>query len=149
MPCNAYGINDNYDLKSSHFLPALIRKIVEALRNNKDYIKIWGSGKPLREVIFCDDIADACIYFLKKDTKETLINIGTGIEKSISDYANFIMNHLGVKLKIKYEKKNLDGTYKKLLDVSLAKKYGWVYKTNLEKGLSKTINDYLQKNLTK
>ena len=66
MPCNSYGINDNYDLQSSHFLPALIRKIIEALKNNKDYIKIWGSGKPLRELIYCDDIADACIFFLKK-----------------------------------------------------------------------------------
>ena len=63
MPCNSYGINDNYDLKSSHFLPALIRKIIEARKNNKDYIKIWGSGKPLRELIYSDDIADACIFF--------------------------------------------------------------------------------------
>jgi len=149
MPCNAYGINDNYDLKSSHFLPALIRKIIEAFRQNKNYIKIWGSGKPLREVIYCDDIADACIFFLKNKSKESLINIGTGIEKSITEYAKFIMKHLGVKLKIIHEKKNLDGTYRKLLDVSLAKKYGWKYKTNLEEGLSKTINDYLQKNLIK
>ena len=69
MPCNSYGINDNYNLKSSHFLPALIRKIIEALKNNKDYIKIWGSGKPLRELIYCDDIADACIFFFKKKNK--------------------------------------------------------------------------------
>ena len=66
MPCNAYGINDNYDLDSSHFFPALIRKIVNALKTKKDYIEVWGSGKPLRELIFSDDIADACIYFLKK-----------------------------------------------------------------------------------
>ena len=148
MPCNSYGINDNYDLKSSHFLPALIRKIIEALKNNKDYIKIWGSGKPLRELIYSDDIADACIFFLKKKTKVSLINIGTGIEKSIVDYANFIMKHLGVKLKILHEKKNLDGTYRKLLDTSLANKYGWKPKTTLEEGLSNSINDYLQKQLT-
>ena len=67
MPCNSYGINDNYDLSTSHFLPALIRKIIEALKNNKDYITIWGSGKPLRELIYCDDVADACIFFLKKN----------------------------------------------------------------------------------
>ncbi|MBS56807.1 MAG: GDP-fucose synthetase, partial [Rickettsiales bacterium] len=119
MPCNAYGINDNYDLSSSHFFPALIRKIIDALSNNKDYIKIWGSGKPLRELIYSDDIADACIFFLKKKTKESLINIGTGKEKNIIEYANFIMKHLGVKLKIIHEKKNLDGTLKKLLDISL------------------------------
>jgi len=149
MPCNAYGINDNYDLSSSHFFPALIRKIIDALSNNKDYIKIWGSGKPLRELIYSDDIADACIFFLKKKTKESLINIGTGKEKNIIEYANFIMKHLGVKLKIIHEKKNLDGTLKKLLDISLAKKYGWRSKTSLEAGLSTTINDFLKKNLTK
>ena len=149
MPCNAYGINDNYDLSSSHFFPALIRKIIDALSNNKDYIKIWGSGKPLRELIYSDDIADACIFFLKKKTKESLINIGTGKEKNIIEYANFIMKHLGVKLKIIHEKKNMDGTLKKLLDISLAKKYGWRSKTSLETGLSNTINDFLKKNLTK
>ena len=148
MPCNAYGMNDNYDLNSSHFLPALIRKIIEALKNDKNYIKIWGSGKALREVIYSDDIADACIFFLKKKTKESLINIGTGIEKSIIEYAKFIMRHLGVNLKVIYEKKTPDGTFRKLLDVSLAKKYGWIYKTNLNEGLSNTINDYLEKYLT-
>ncbi len=147
MPCNAYGINDNYDLNGSHFLPALIRKIVGAFKNNKDYIKIWGSGKPLRELIFSDDIADACIFFLNKKTKHSLINIGTGIEKSINDYANYIMRHLGISLKIKHEKKNLDGTFRKLMDSSLAKKYGWKFKTNLDVGLSITINDYLKKQI--
>ena len=147
MPCNAYGMNDNYDLNSSHFLPALIRKIIDALKNDKNYIKIWGRGKALREVIYSDDIADACIFFLKKKTKESLINIGTDIEKSIIEYAKFIMRHLGVNLKIIYEKKTPDGTFRKLLDVSLAKKYGWKYKTNLDEGLSNTINDYLQKYL--
>ena len=149
MPCNSYGINDNYDLKSSHFLPALIRKIIEALKNNKDYIKIWGSGKPLRELIYCDDIADACIFFLKQKTKLSLINIGTGYEKSINEYANYIMKHLGVKLKIFHEKKNLDGTFRKLLDSSLANSYGWKPKTTLDIGLSNAINDYLQKQLVK
>ena len=81
MPCNSYGINDNYDLKTSHFLPALIKKIIEAIQDKKDYIKVWGSGKPLRELIFCEDIADACIYFLKKKTQHNLINIGTGNDK--------------------------------------------------------------------
>jgi len=147
MPCNAYGINDDYDLNTSHFFPALIRKIIDAIKQKKDHIKIWGSGNPLREVIFCDDIADACIFFLNKKNSEVLINIGTGIEKSILQYANFIMKHLGVNLKIKFVKKTLDGTRRKLLDVSLASKYGWKYKTSLEKGLSITINDYLQKNI--
>ena len=109
MPCNSYGINDNYDLNNSHFLPALIRKIIFSINNNKNYIKIWGSGKPLRELIFADDVADACIYFLNKKTKETLINIGTGKEKSINGYAKFIMKHLSVDLKIVHEKKKIRG----------------------------------------
>ena len=147
MPCNAYGINDNYDADSSHFLPALIKKIIDALKSNKDFITIWGSGKPLRELIFSEDIADACIYFLNKKTNHSLINIGTGIEKSINDYARHIMKHLGVNLKIKNEKRYLDGTYRKLMDSSLANKYGWKYKTELDKGLSITINDYLEKQI--
>ena len=116
MPCNAYGINDNYDPEGSHFLPALIRKIIEAIKKNKEFIQIWGSGKPLRELIFSDDIADACIYFLNKKTNHSLINVGSGVEKSINDYAKYIMKYLGVNLKIKHEKSNLDGTYRKLMD---------------------------------
>ena len=144
MPCNSYGIKDNYELKTSHFFPALIRKIISAIHSNQNYIKVWGSGKPLRELIFCEDIADACIYFLKKKTSQSLINIGTGTDMSINHYAKFIMKHLGVKLRIINEKDKLEGTHKKLLDVSLAKKYGWKYKTSLEKGLALTINDYLE-----
>jgi GDP-L-fucose synthase len=147
MPCNAYGINDNYDPDGSHFLPALIRKIIDALKSNKEFIKIWGSGKPMRELIFSDDVADACIYFLNKKTDHILINIGSGVEKNINDYAKYIMKHLGVKLKIKHEKTNLDGTYRKLMDSSLAKKYGWKYKTDLDTGLAITINDYLEKKI--
>jgi GDP-L-fucose synthase len=147
MPCNAYGINDNYDSQSSHFFPSLIKKIVDARKKKMNHIKIWGSGNSLREVIYSDDIADACIFFLKKKTSESLINIGTGIEKSITQYARFIMKHLGVNLSIVYERQKLEGTYRKLLDVSLAKKYGWTYKTSLETGLSRTIIDYLKKNV--
>ena len=145
MPCNAYGINDNYDPESSHFFPALIRKIIYALKSNKDYIEIWGSGKPLRELIFSDDIADACIYFLQRKTKHSLINIGTGMEMSINEYAKYIMHHLGVNLKIINKDIKFDGTYRKLIDSSLAKKYGWKYKTKLDVGLSITINDYLKR----
>lgn len=147
MPPNAYGINDNYDLENSHFFPALIRKIVDAIQNNKSSIKIWGNGKALREVIFCDDIADACIFFLKKKTNKDIINIGSGIEKSILDYANFIMDHLKVRFKIIHIKKNFNGTPRKLLDSSLAKQYGWKSKISLQQGLSETINDFLKKKI--
>ena len=143
MPCNAYGLNDNYDLESSHFLPALIRKIVSAQKLKKKSIKIWGSGKPLRELIFSDDIADACIYFLKKKTKHSLINIGTGTEKSIIGYAKYIMKYLGINLRIEHEKIKLDGTFRKLIDSSLARKYGWRSKVNLNKGIPLVIKDYL------
>ncbi len=147
MPCNAYGINDNYDPIGSHFFPALIKKIVDSVRYRKNTIEIWGDGKPLRELIFSDDIADACLFFLKKKTSETLINIGTGTHKSITEYANLIMDHLGVSLKIHYKKNKPNGTMRKVLDVSLAKKYGWKYKTSIKKGLSITVNDYLKRNL--
>ena len=147
MPCNSYGINDNYNPLSSHFFPALIKKIIDSIRYKKETINIWGNGKPLRELILSDDIADACIFFLKKKTSDTLINIGTGTDKSITEYANLIMKHLGVKLKIVYKKNKPNGSMKKLLDVSLAKKYGWKYKTPLKKGLSIAINDYLKRNL--
>ena len=147
MPCNAYGINDNYDPIKSHFFPALIKKIVDAIRYKKKAIYIWGNGKPLRELIYSDDIADACIFFLKKKTTETLINIGTGKDKSITEYAKLIMEHLGVNLKIHYKKNKPNGTMRKLLDVSLARNYGWEYKTTLKKGLSIALNDYLERNL--
>ena len=147
MPCNAYGINDNYNSLSSHFFPALIKKIVDAIKYKREIINIWGNGKPLRELIFSDDIADACIYFLNRRTRETLINIGTGKDKSITEYAKLIMRHLGVNFKINYQKNKPNGTPRKILDVSLARKYGWKYKTPLKKGLSITINDYLKRNL--
>ena len=147
MPCNAYGINDNYNSLSSHFFPALIKKIVDAIKYKREIINIWGNGKPLRELIFSDDIADACIYFLNRRTRETLINIGTGKDKSITEYAKLIMKHLGVNFKISYQKNKPNGTPRKILDVSLARKYGWKYKTPLKKGLSITINDYLKRNL--
>ena len=149
MPCNAYGVNDNYDPNSSHFLPALIRKIIKAMKNKKDHIEIWGSGKPLREVILSDDVAEACIFFLKKKTKESLINIGSGVEKSINDYAKFIMKCLQLELKIKNKNNGLDGTPRKLLDCSLARKYGWKAKVSLKDGIRFAINDFLEKNIQK
>ena len=149
MPCNAYGENDNYDLSSSHFLPALIKKIIDAIKSNKSHIVLWGNGKSLRELIFSEDIALACHFFLKKKTKEKIFNIGTGVDYSIEYYAKLIMKHLNINLKIKYDKTKPNGTYKKLLDSSLARKLGWTHKTNFEKGISIVINDYLKNHLKK
>lgn len=142
MPCNTYGPNDNYDLESSHFLPALIRKIYEAKKNNKSHIKIWGNGKTKREVIYVEDLADAVIYFLFKKTKIPLINIGTQKDFTILEYAKLIMKEMNVKFKIQYINKSLTGTPRKILDCSLARKLGWFSKISLKDGLKKTILEF-------
>ena len=145
MPTNCFGPEDNYDPISSHFLPALLSKIHFAKINDKKYVNLWGSGKSLREVIYVDDLADAIIYFLNKKTKHSLINIGTGIEKTIREFAFILCKIIGVKLYIKYVNKNLNGTPRKILDISLAKKYGWRSNTNLIRDLKYTYKAFLQK----
>ena len=147
LPCNAYGPNDNYDEKNSHFFPAIIKKIIDAIRRSDNHISIWGDGKPKRELIFSYDIADAVIYFLNKKTKDDIINIGTNDEKTILMFTKYIMQFLKVDLDIKFKNKNLTGTLRKKLDTTLAKKYGWQSKTPIRKGLSITISDYIQKNI--
>lgn len=146
MPTNCFGPGDNYDQETCHFLPALISKIHNAKIKNKKFITLWGNGKALREVIYVDDLADAIIYFLNKKTKHSLINIGTGIEKSIKEYALTIAKILNVKLSIRYKYKNLTGTPRKILDLSLAKKYGWKSKTNLIEDLKKTYEAFIKNN---
>ncbi len=142
MPCNTYGPNDNYDSKTSHFYPALIKKIYEAKLKKQNTITIWGTGKVKREIIYVDDLADACIYFFNKNTKETLINVGSGIEKSIIGYAKFIIKELKINLKIKYDKSKLTGTPRKILNSSIARKYGWKPKVNLKSGFKKVFNGF-------
>ena len=139
MPCNSYGPNDNYDSKNSHFFAALIKKIYLAKKNKKKSITIWGSGKPKRELIFVDDIADACVFFMNKKIAYPLINIGTGIDKTILEYAKILMSEFKIKLKIEYDKTKPDGVRKKLLDINLSKKYGWTAKTSLNQGIKKTL----------
>ena len=145
MPTNAYGPNDNYHSLNSHFFPALIKKAHECKIKNKKFLNVWGSGKPLRELIFVDDIADACVYFMKKKTKETLINIGTGKDMRIKDYVNFLIKKLKLNVKVKYDRKKPDGVYRKVLDVKLAKKYGWRAKYSLNEGFDITYRDFLKK----
>lgn len=145
MPCNAYGPGDNYHAKNSHFFASLIKKIVEAKNNKKKQIILWGSGKPLREIIFSEDIADACIFFMNKKTKETLINIGSGYEKTIYDYAKIIANYFKVKINFKFDTTFPDGTPRKILDNSIARKYGWYPKTDLKTGLSLTYKDLIKR----
>ena len=146
MPTNCYGPGDNYNSLTSHFLPALIQKIHNVKIKKTKTIKIWGSGKVKREIIFVDDLAEACVFFMKKKTKHSLINIGTGIDYSIKDYAKKIMKILSVKANIIFDKTKPDGTPRKLLDISLAKKYGWRAKTTLKNGILKTYASFLLKN---
>tara|TARA_Y100001970_G_scaffold293656_1_gene442005 strand:- start:107 stop:1042 length:936 start_codon:yes stop_codon:yes gene_type:complete len=145
MPSNMYGPNDNYDLKNSHFFAALLRKIYEAKVSKKKEFKVWGSGKVYRELLFVDDFADAVLFFLNKKIKEPFVNIGSGKDFTIEWYAKFIMRQLGIKLKIVYDRNKPDGMPRKLLDISLAKKYGWRGKTSLVDGFKKTLNSFIKK----
>ena len=105
MPCNTYGPNDDYNEFTSHFYPALISKVHKAKKFKKKFITLWGNGKALRELIYVDDVADACIYFYeKKNTKESLINIGSNVEMSVEKYAKFIIKKLDPSLKIRFDK---------------------------------------------
>ena len=139
MPTNTYGPNDNYDLLTSHFYPALIIKILNAKKYKKKSITLWGNGKAKRELIYVDDLADACIYFLNKKTKESLINIGSGVEKTIEQYARFIIKKFKIKLDVVHDRTKPNGTPRKILNTSTAKKYGWKSKINLDEGLKKVL----------
>ena len=146
MPTNTFGPNDNYDSLNSHFFPALIKKAHELKINNKNILSIWGNGKPRREVIYVDDVADACVFFMKKKTKETVINIGTGKDYQIKEYAKKILNQIipNKFFFIKYDLKKPNGTPRKVLDTSLAKKYGWHSKTKLNDAILETYNNFLE-----
>jgi GDP-L-fucose synthase len=143
MPTNVYGPGDNYDPKNSHVFAALIKKIHDAKIKNKKQIILWGDGTPKREFIYVDDLADACIHFMKIKTRESWINIGTGKDFTISQYAKIIMKYLKCNLKIKFDNTKPNGSPRKLLDISVAKKYGWTAKTNLQSGFIKTYKNFL------
>jgi GDP-L-fucose synthase len=146
MPCNLYGPNDNYNSKTSHFFPALLAKAIEAKNNKKKNFILWGSGKAKRELMYVDDLADACIYFMNKKTKETLINVGAGNDRSILNYARFILEKINLKCKIVLDRSKPDGTPRKIIDSSIAKKYGWFPRIDLNKGFDLTLKNYLLKN---
>ena len=146
MPSNMYGPNDNYHLKNSHFFAALIRKIYESKISKKKSFIVWGSGKVFRELLFVNDFADAVLFFLNKNFKESFLNIGSGKDHTIEWYAKFIMKQMDINLKIKFDKSKPDGMPKKLLDISLAKKYGWKSKTSLKEGFKHTFNSFIKEN---
>ena len=143
MPCNIYGEGDNYDSESSHFFPALLKKIHQAKLNKYKSITLWGNGKPKRELLNSMDLAEACLFFLQKKTSQSLLNIGSGKELSIKNYAEFIIKELKLNLKIKYDKSKPNGTMRKLIDSSIARQYGWKPKISLKKGFKLAYRDYL------
>tara|TARA_B100000003_G_C10924294_1_gene368569 strand:+ start:549 stop:1484 length:936 start_codon:yes stop_codon:yes gene_type:complete len=145
MPPNLYGPNDNYNLKSSHFYPALLKKIYYAKVRKEKNLVVWGTGKARRELMYVDDFADALIFFMKKKIKEPFINIGIGKDYPINWYAKFLMKKLNVSLKIKYDKSKPDGMPKKLLNINLAKSYGWVPKYDFDEAFESTFNNFLNK----
>ena len=147
MPSNVFGPNDNYHKLHSHFLAALIKKIHSIKKLKLKILKIWGNGKSKREVIFVDDVADACIFFMNKKVKENYLNIGTGKDYSISQYAKKIINIIAPdqKIKIIYDKNKPNGVPRKLLDVNLAKKYGWKFKTRFEDAIKITYTNFVNK----
>jgi len=145
MPTNTYGPNDNYNPLTSHFYPALISKIYKAKKNKKKSIEIWGNGRAKRELIYVDDLADACIFFMNKKTKHSLINIGSGEERSIKQYAKFIMKKLNINLRLKFDSSKPNGTPRKKLDCSIAESYGWKAAIDLDQGFNKVYRSYLKK----
>jgi GDP-L-fucose synthase len=148
MPTNTFGLNDNYNELNSHFFASLIKKIHKIKNKNLKELIIWGNGSPKREVIYVDDVADACVYFINNKFKGTILNIGTGNDYSIKEYAKTILKTIipDKNVKIRYDRSKPNGTPRKVMDVSLAKKYGWKAKIDLKLAIKMTYRDFLLKN---
>ena len=148
MPTNTFGPNDNYDKLNSHFFPALIKKIDKLKDSKKNTLILWGNGKAQREVIHVDDVANACVYFMNKKKKPTVINIGTGKDYSIKYYAKLVAQIIlpNKKIIIKYDLSKPNGVKRKVMDVSLARKYGWKYTISLKKAILSTYQSYQNEN---
>ena len=144
MPTNLYGPNDNFDLHTSHVLPALIRKFHEAKENNAPYVEVWGTGTPRREFLYSDDLADACIFLMKNYEGNEIINIGVGKDISIKELAEKIKNVVGYQGEIKFDTSKPDGTPRKLVDVSRINALGWKASISLDEGLQKVYQWFLE-----
>jgi GDP-L-fucose synthase len=144
MPTNLYGPNDNYDLSNGHVLPALIRKAHEAkLRGDGNYV-VWGSGKPMREFLYVDDVADACVYLMERDDiQDGLFNVGTGQDVTIRELAETVMDVVGFQGEIVFDASKPDGTPRKLLNVNRMRALGWRARTSLREGIAKAYADFL------
>ena len=143
MPTNLYGTNDNYHPENSHVLPALIRRIVLAKKNNDPTVTIWGTGTPRREFLHVDDLADACYFLLQNYNEQGLMNIGYGTDVSIKELAELIVSEVGYKGQMIFDSTKPDGTPRKLMDVIKINTLGWKAKINLKEGLQKTIREYI------
>lgn len=143
MPTNLYGPNDNYHPENSHVIPGLIRRFHEAKINEAENAVVWGTGKVLREFLYVDDLADACVYLMKTYSGNETVNIGTGKELSIANLALAIKDVVGYRGNIIFDTSKPDGTPRKLLDVSKLNSLGWSYKTEIEEGLKKSYDDFL------
>jgi GDP-L-fucose synthase len=145
MPTNLYGLNDNYHPQNSHVLPALIRRFHEAKEQNAAEVVIWGTGSPMREFLFADDLAEACYYLMQNYNEPGLVNIGTGEDLSIKDLALLIKQIVGYPGEIKFDTTKPDGTPRKLMDVTKLANAGWKYHTTLEQGIALAYEDFLSK----
>lgn len=141
MPTNLYGPNDNYDLQNSHVLPALIRKFLTAKKNNAPSVFMWGTGKPLREFLHADDLADACLFLMDNFNEAGLVNIGTGEDLPILELAQLVQKTVGYEGKIELDATKPDGTPRKLMDVSKLHNMGWRHQISLEEGIKKVVEE--------
>ncbi|MBW2195901.1 MAG: GDP-L-fucose synthase, partial [Deltaproteobacteria bacterium] len=144
MPTNLYGPNDNFDSETSHVLPALIRKFHEAKITGSDEVVLWGTGKPKREFLHVDDLADACIYLMDNYEDSTIINIGVGHDRTIRQLAELIAGVVGFDGALTFDSTKPDGTFQKLLDVSRIESLGWKAKVSLEQGIADTYKWYVE-----
>ena len=142
MPTNLYGPNDNYDLQNAHVLPTFIRKFHDAKIAGAKEVVIWGSGTPRREFLHADDLADACVYLMHHYNEAGLVNIGTGIDLTITELAMMVRDVVGFTGDLVYDSSKPDGTPRKLMDVSKLTGLGWTFKTSLREGLEKVYNEY-------
>ena len=144
MPTNLYGPNDNYHPEHSHVLPALIRRFHEAKTSGASEVVCWGTGTPLREFLYVDDLADACVFLMNHYSGNETVNVGTGKELTIKELTELVAKVVGFTGKIGWDASKPDGTPRKLLDVTKLKELGWAYKTELEEGIALAYRDFLE-----
>jgi GDP-L-fucose synthase len=144
MPTNIFGPGDNFDLESSHVLPALIRKVHEAKSQSSETVSVWGSGEPVREFLYSDDLANACLHLLENYDSDSPINVGTGVDVKISELVRIIAEAVGYHGEIVFDSSRPDGTPKKLLDVSKISNLGWKPRVDLRTGIQRTYDWFLE-----